>query len=188
MLSATPADLKAAMKADAAAAPEVFGTFVPPAADPIDVALALDFVTYLPGSILTKVDRASMAHGLEVRPPFLDNAFVEWSLAQRRSAKVGLRAGKVLARKAARSYLPPVVLERRKKGFGMPVVSWIRGVLQPRVQTALENARLWEAGLLDRATFLRWNELHCAGKADYGKILWALVALDHWSRKHDVAA
>lgn len=69
----------------------------------------------------------------------------------------------------------------------MPVVSWMRGVLQPRVARALESDRLWGGGLLDRAVFTRFNDAHRAGKADYGKILWALVVLDHWAARYDVA-
>lgn len=188
MLSTTLADLGAAVPSMSNVRPEVFGAPVAHTDDPTLAALALDCVTYLPGSILTKVDRSSMAHGLEVRPPFLDNAFVDWSLAQGVASKVGLRAGKLLAREAARPHLPPAVVTRKKRGFGMPVVSWMRGVLQPRIAEALANPRLWEGGLLDRATFARWNDAHRSGKADYGKVLWALVTLDHWSRKHDVSA
>lgn len=188
MLSAGLPELAKAVPSAGGALPEVFRTISPKAADPMSQALALDVMTYLPGSILTKLDRASMAHGLEVRPPFLDNAFVEWSLAQPSGAKVGLRGGKLLVREAARAHLPRAIVERKKRGFGMPVVAWMRGVLQPRVERALGNDRLWQNGLLHRGTFAGWNDAHRAGTADYGKVLWALVVLDHWVRRYDVAA
>jgi len=187
MLNGSLSDMKAMMPG-VCEKPEAFGTKLAPATDPVSAAMALDLVTYLPGSILAKVDRSSMAHGLEVRPPFLDNAFVDWSLAQPAAAKVGLRDGKLLVKRAARDHLPAAIVDRKKRGFGMPVVSWIRGVLQPRVVSALADDRLWGGRLLDRGTFSAWNGLHGAGKADYGKILWALVVLDHWVRRYDVAA
>ncbi|HEX3596827.1 MAG TPA: asparagine synthase (glutamine-hydrolyzing), partial [Polyangiaceae bacterium] len=146
MLSTTLSDLGLAVPSLSGVKPEAFNSDVAITDDRVLAALALDCTTYLPGSILTKVDRSSMAHGLEVRPPFLDDAFVDWSLAQGSRAKVGLRAGKLLARAAARPHLPAVVLNRKKRGFGMPVVSWMRGVLQPRVAAALANPRLWEGG------------------------------------------
>lgn len=188
MLSVSLPELSQAMPGQSPALPAVFRTPSPSAADPISGALALDLVTYLPGSILTKVDRSSMAHGLEVRPPFLDNAFVEWSLAQPSRSKVSFRGGKLLVKEAARPHVPAAIVDRKKRGFGMPVVAWMRGVLQPRVAEAFSNDRLFEPGLLDRDTFLRWNDAHRAGRADYGKVLWALVVLDHWVRRYDVAA
>jgi asparagine synthase (glutamine-hydrolysing) len=154
-------------------------------ADPIAIATALDFRTYMPGSVLTKVDRASMAHGLEARPPFLDENVV--ALARRVPSRDKVRGsvGKWLLRRASERALPPAILERGKHGFSVPLASWLRGPLAPRVRTILADSPVWS--VLDRGTFGGFADEHAARRGDHAKALWALVVLDAWMRTRGVA-
>src|SRR5690606_23751284 len=92
--------------------------------DPLSMIQYLDFKTYLPGDILTKVDRASMAHGLEVRTPFLDFEFVEWAARLPVGVKLKGGVGKHILKEALRPLLPEGVLFRKKMGFGAPIDLW----------------------------------------------------------------
>jgi asparagine synthase (glutamine-hydrolysing) len=157
-----------------------------PLPDPMNAILALDFLTYLPSSVLTKVDRASMAHGLEVRPPMLDNDIVDWTFALPSSLKVDALRSKVLLKQAARGKLPDAIIDRPKKGFGIPLAAWLRGPLRPRVDAALGRSALWSSRLLDREAFAGWAALHAARKGDYSKALWALIVLDEWLRRERI--
>lgn len=148
--------------------------------------LALDFLTYLPGSVLTKVDRASMAHGLEVRPPMLDDELVEWAFGLPSSLKLRRGRSKALLKLAARGHLPDTVIDRKKKGFGIPLRAWLRGPLRARLAQALEPSPLWASGLLNREAFVGWAGRLDARTGDYSKALWALVVLDEWVRRESV--
>jgi asparagine synthase (glutamine-hydrolysing) len=149
----------------------------------INGLLALDFMTYLPGSVLTKVDRASMAHSLEVRPPMLDNEIVSWVFALPSSVKVHHGRSKVLLKLAARGHLPDEIIDRKKKGFGIPLRAWLRGPLRARVTKALDPSPLWASGLLSRDAFAGWARRLDARDGDYSKALWALIVLDEWVRR-----
>lgn len=152
--------------------------------DPIALASALDFRTYMPGSVLTKVDRASMAHGLEARPPFLDEDVV--ALARRVPSRDKLRGstGKWLLREASAAALPPAILERGKHGFSVPLAAWLRGPLAPRLHRILADSPCWS--VLERDAFGRFAAAHAARRGDHAKGLWALVVLDAWMRRHGV--
>jgi asparagine synthase (glutamine-hydrolysing) len=158
----------------------------PEMGDRLNAVLALDFLTYLPSSVLTKVDRASMAHSLEVRPPLLDNEIVEWVFALPSSLKVRRGRTKYLLKLAARGRLPREIIERPKKGFGIPLRAWLRGPLRDRLARALRPSPLWSAGLLDRGVFEGWAKLHEARRGDYSKALWALIVLDEWVRREKI--
>ncbi len=149
-------------------------------ADPIAIATALDFRTYMPGSVLTKVDRASMAHGLEARPPFLDEKVV--ALARRVPSKD--KASKKILRQACRDALPPAILERGKHGFSVPLAAWLRGPLAPRIERILRDSPAWS--VLDRDVFRGFANAHAARRGDHAKGLWALVVLDAWMRARSV--
>ncbi len=148
--------------------------------------LALDFRTYMPGSVLTKVDRASMAHGLEVRPPLLDNDMIDWAFSLPSSLKLRHRTTKYLLKLAAKGHLPEAIIRRPKKGFGIPLRAWIRGPLRDRVARALEPSALWDSGLLDRGAFQRWATMSAERRGDHSKALWALVVLDEWVRREAI--
>jgi asparagine synthase (glutamine-hydrolysing) len=145
--------------------------------------LALDFTTYMPGSVLTKVDRASMAHGLEVRPPLLDNQTVDWAFALPSRFKVRRGHSKYLFKRAARGHLPDNIIDRRKKGFGIPLAAWLRGPLRDRIESLLASSPAWDLGLLDQAVFRDWNQQHQTRRTDHAKPLWALLVLDSWLRR-----
>jgi asparagine synthase (glutamine-hydrolysing) len=157
----------------------------PPATDDrLHRMLALDFSTYLPGSVLTKVDRASMAHGLEVRPPLLDNALIDWAFALPSRTKLRGGVGKYLFKLAVRGRLPDEIIDRPKKGFGIPLARWLRGPLRERVEEVVARSPLFGLGLLGQQAFAEWNRDHQEKRRDASKPLWALVVLDHWYRRH----
>jgi asparagine synthase (glutamine-hydrolysing) len=144
--------------------------------------LAADFTTYLPGSVLTKVDRATMAHGLEARPPFLDNDFIDWSFSIPSSFKLRHNTTKHLLKKAALPHLPEDIVKRPKKGFGIPLAAWLRGPLKAEAEAALGADVLWDAGL-SREAFSRFFAEHQGMRVDHSKPLWALIVLARWARR-----
>jgi asparagine synthase (glutamine-hydrolysing) len=163
--------------------PATLAAELPASDDWLQKMLALDFTTYMPGSVLTKVDRASMAHGLEVRPPLLDNQMVDWAFTLPSTYKLRGRTGKYLLKKAARGKIPSEIIDRPKKGFGIPLAKWLRGNLRDRMETVVEKSPVWDLGPLRRATFETWNREHQSAQRDHSKPLWALLVLDHWLRR-----
>ncbi len=153
----------------------------PHAKPSLETFLELDYRTYLPGSVLTKVDRASMAHSLEVRPPFLDNEFVAFTRSLPGDLKLKGRLGKYLLRRAAQSYLPELISRRKKKGFGIPLSSFIRGPLSETLEHRLSDTSLWNQ--LNETTFRRWFAEHMDKKEDRSRPLWAFLVLDQWIKK-----
>ena len=138
--------------------PPTLGARLPETDDWLQRILALDFTTYMPGSVLTKVDRASMAHGLEVRPPLLDDALVDcaFSLPSRYKLPRGGRASTCSsARRAGRSPTRSSIGPRR--GSGSRWRAWLRGPLAARLEEVVAESPLWELGLLDRAVFAGWQ-------------------------------
>ena len=162
--------------------PAVLRTATPRVDGGLGDLLAADFTTYLPGSVLTKVDRATMAHGLEARPPFLDNDFIDWSFSMPSRLKLRGNTTKYLLKKAALPHLPADIVKRPKKGFGIPLAAWLRGPLRGEVEAALEVSSLWDAGL-SRPAFTRFHAEHQAMRVDHSKPLWALVVLARWARR-----
>ena len=133
--------------------PATVATPLPETDDWLQRILALDFATYMPGSVLTKVDRASMAHGLEVRPPLLDDELIDRSFALPSSYKLRGGSGKYLLKLAARGKIPDEIIDRPKKGFGIPLASWLRGPLRPRVEKMVARSPIWNFGVLAREVF-----------------------------------
>jgi asparagine synthase (glutamine-hydrolysing) len=152
--------------------------------DPLSRSLALYQDTYLPEDILTKVDRASMACGLEVRAPFLDADLVDFIQVLPPSFKFGRNQTKRLLKRAAASRLPPSILARPKKGFGIPVASWLRGPLAPLLARLLGRERLERQGLFHPGEVARRITEHQSGHFDHRKPLWTLMMFqlwcDHW--------
>ncbi len=147
-------------------------------ADPLSVAQYLDIKTYLPGDILTKVDRASMAHSLEVRVPLLDHEFVEWAATVPASLKLQGREGKAILKSAFSDRLPEAVLYRPKMGFAVPIVRWLRQELRERVRARLLDGRLADTGLFDMDYIGRMIEQHQAGRRNFAVPLWALMIFE----------
>jgi asparagine synthase (glutamine-hydrolysing) len=152
--------------------------------DPLARSLALYQDTYLPEDILTKVDRASMACGLEVRAPFLDAKLVDFIQSLPPSFKFGRNRTKRLLKRAAARRLPAAVLARPKKGFGIPVASWLRGPLAPLMHQHLGRERLERQGLFQPDVVARLVAEHLSGRHDHRKPLWTLLVFqlwyDHW--------
>ncbi len=180
------ADLQQAIPSGDAAHPATWleAARVPEKGDALARILSLDFVTYLPGSILTKVDRASMAHGLEVRPPLLDGSLVDWAFALPISYKLRHGCTKFLLKRAATGTLPAAIVGRPKKGFGIPLARWMRGPLAGRMHDILARSAVWDLGIVDRSTFARYHREHASRQVDRSKPLWALYVLDRWLDRH----
>jgi asparagine synthase (glutamine-hydrolysing) len=176
-------DLGRAISGSGPIQPATLSAPLPETRDWLHRILALDFTTYMSGSVLTKVDRAAMAHGLEVRPPMLDNEMIDWAFSLPSDHKVRGRTGKYLLKRAARGHLPDEIIDRPKKGFGIPLASWMRGPLAPRLAQVFANSPVWDLKLLERKVVGEWHEEHRDRRKDRSKPLWALLVLDHWMRK-----
>jgi asparagine synthase (glutamine-hydrolysing) len=134
-----------------------------------------DMKTYLPGDILTKVDRASMAHGLEVRVPILDHSFVEWAGRLDPRLKLNGREGKQVFKRALEPWLPGEVLYRPKMGFAIPLKSWFRGPMRSIVEQRLTRGRLVDSGYFDPDRVTAMVSDHMTGTGDYSQPIWALL-------------
>ena len=150
--------------------------------DPLSLVQYLDMKTYLCGDINTKVDRASMAHGLEVREPLMDHELVDWLATLPPSMKVRARQGKFLLKKAMEPMLPHDVLYRPKMGFAVPLERWLRGPLRQRVREAVLGERLAGTGWFDRAGLERLLREHQSGARDHASPLWSLLMFDAFLR------
>ena len=150
--------------------------------DPLSRVQYLDFKTYLPGDILTKVDRASMAHSLEVRVPFLDHTLIEWATRLPARAKMRDGEGKWLLKRAMRAYLPSELLDRPKMGFAVPLSRWFRGPLRTRLRDALLGPVLDETGLFDMHQIGRILDEHQNGSRDHSVALWSLLMFESFQR------
>ena len=153
-----------------------------PGVDPLTQVQYLDMKTYLPGDILTKVDRASMAHALEVRVPLLDHQLLEWVTALPTDFKRRGDTGKYLLKKAMEPYLPHDILYRPKQGFAVPLAKWFRGPLQQRVEAALFSERLADSGIFEGAALRRLLDEHLAGRVDRSASLWSLLMFEAFLR------
>lgn len=145
-----------------------------------DRTACVDLATQLPEEFLMMTDRFSMAHSLEARTPFLDNAMVELALsipARRRTDPADLKG---LLRRAVAPLLPPELLAAPKKGFVIPLGGWMRGPLRGTVERLLSRERLAAQGLFRPELFDRWVRSHLEGRADLTRTLWALVMFQLW--------
>jgi asparagine synthase (glutamine-hydrolysing) len=138
--------------------------------------------TYLADGVLTKVDRASMAHGLEVRAPLLDARLV--TLAGHLPSRLKLRRGqtKVVMRRMLAGRVPAAIVRRPKQGFGFPVGRWLAGPLRPWLESVLARDAVAAGGLLDPAWVSGLVAEHVAGRRDHRKPLWTALALELWRR------
>ena len=154
-----------------------------PTDDPLSLVQYLDFKTWLPGDILTKVDRASMAHSLEVRVPLLDHRLVAWASSLPTQLKLKGSTGKYVFKKALESDLPHHVLYRAKMGFSVPLAAWLRGPLAARVRTALLSGAIAESGYFEPSALDRLLHQHASGRRDHSATIWKLLMLDAFLRR-----
>jgi asparagine synthase (glutamine-hydrolysing) len=150
--------------------------------DPLALIQYLDMKTYLVGDINTKVDRASMAHSLEVREPLMDHKLVEWLATLPSSMKVHGREGKFLLKKAMEPQLPGDILYRPKMGFAVPLARWFRGPLKQRVRDAVLGERLASTGWFNRRYLQHLVDAHQSGASDYSSPLWTLLMFEAFLR------
>ncbi len=150
--------------------------------DPLRLVQYLDFKTYLPGDILTKVDRASMANSLEVRVPFLDYEFVEKIAALPTEFKLRGGESKYGLKKALEPYLPQDVLYRRKMGFSVPLKSWLRGALAQYASNAINGERLRDCGIFEPQRLATLIDEHRMHRRNHSAILWSLLMFDGFLR------
>ncbi|HJV76319.1 MAG TPA: XrtA/PEP-CTERM system amidotransferase [Noviherbaspirillum sp.] len=156
-----------------------------PTDDPLSLVQYLDMKTYLPGDILTKVDRASMAHSLEVRVPLLDHQFVEWASGIPSSMKLKRGEGKNIFKKSLRPYLPDDILYRKKMGFSIPLGSWLKGPLRDKVRSAILNPALLETGFFNQAYLKQMADQHESGLRDHSVSLWSVLMFDAFLRTNE---
>jgi asparagine synthase (glutamine-hydrolysing) len=160
---------------------------------PLNRVLYLDVKMYLENDILAKVDRASMAHSLEARVPLLNRVFIdaarrlpfEWKL---RATNLGLNTtSKYLFKQAIAPFLPSEILERRKKGFNMPVAKWFKGELRGFIEEVFTEQRIRDAGLFEYCAVRRLLDDHFSGRRDNRKPLWTLLIFELWREHWGVA-
>ncbi len=142
--------------------------------------LAVDMHTYLTDDILTKVDRMSMAHSLEVRSPFLDKDLIEFMATVPRRDKFTFFGRKRLLKEVAKSYLPSDILNRPKKGFSIPLGEWLRGPLRPLLEELLLSNAARKRDLFNRDVLRRMIDDHLLMRRDYSQQLWAMLMLESW--------
>jgi asparagine synthase (glutamine-hydrolysing) len=150
---------------------------------PLSQVQYADFKTYLPGDILTKVDRASMASSLEVRVPLLDHTLVEWAAQLPPGLKLAGREGKHVFKAALEPYVAKEILYRPKQGFAVPLAAWFRGPLRRRLRDNLLGPGLREAGLFDMRAVAALLDRHQSGERDHSAALWTLSMMEAFLRQ-----
>jgi asparagine synthase (glutamine-hydrolysing) len=144
---------------------------------------------YLQDDILVKVDRASMANSLEVRAPFLDYQFVEFAARINPVYKLrGLLGTKYILKRAMRGLLPDSIIHRRKAGFMIPLAQWLSHDLRPLVEELCSESALRADGLFNPVFVRQMLDDHFAGRQDYRKMIWALLAFQIWRRNYGAPA
>ena len=151
--------------------------------EPLDRLLYLDSKTYLPGDILTKVDRMSMAVSLEARAPLLDHKLIEFVTRVPAALKLAGLETKHLLKRAVRDLVPAEILDRPKQGFGVPIQEWINQQLRSRIRDTLSDARTKQRGYIDSHYVGVLLDEHERGRRDHSMSLWALVMLELWHRQ-----
>jgi len=153
-----------------------------PTSDPLSLIQYIDIKTYLPGDILVKVDRASMAHALEVRVPILDHEFMDWVAKLSPALKLRGQEGKYIFKKSLEPHLPQDVLYRPKMGFGVPISGWFRGPLKQRVRDAVLDGTLAETGYFDQNFLKQLVNEHQSGMGEHSAALWSLLMFESFLR------
>lgn len=147
-------------------------------ADGLSTIQYIDLKTYLPGDILTKVDRASMAHSLEVRVPILDHKFVEYAMRINPASRIVEGEGKHVFKKALEGFIPKETLYRSKQGFMVPAINWLRDELLPELKALEKSETLFDTGLIEMNGVKEMIAEHTSEARDHHTTLWSLLTLD----------
>ena len=150
--------------------------------DPLDQLLYIDSKTYLPGDILTKVDRMSMALSLEARVPLLDHKLIDFVTRIPASMKMSGLETKYLFKRAVQNLVPEEILNRPKQGFGVPIQEWINQQLRERIRDTLGDQRTQQRGYVEPHYLNVLLDEHQRGRRDHSTGLWALFMLELWHR------
>jgi asparagine synthase (glutamine-hydrolysing) len=151
--------------------------------DPLSAIQYADMKTYLPGDILTKVDRASMANSLEVRVPLLDHPLVEWAATLPSSMKLNGQEGKYIFKKSLEPYVPHDVMYRPKMGFSVPLSASFKGALRDKVNAAVNSEVLADTQYFDRDYLRTVVDEHQSGAREHSAIIWSLMMFESFLRK-----
>ncbi|HUQ93584.1 MAG TPA: asparagine synthase (glutamine-hydrolyzing) [Bryobacteraceae bacterium] len=149
---------------------------------PLEQMQAVDFETYLPGDILVKVDRATMAYSLESRAPWLDHRIAEFACSLPPEWKLRGNVGKYIFKEAVRPDLPDTVLDRRKMGFSVPLAQWFRGPLKPAFEASVLRPDMKNCVNIPALKRL-WRE-HQSGRSDHSRKLWTTLKFGMWDAQH----
>ncbi len=144
----------------------------------------VDFGIYLVDDLLVKTDRASMAHSLEARVPFLDPTVTNFAFALPARHKVRGLSKKVLLREAVEPLLPREIVHGRKRGFSIPAAAWLRGELEPFARETLSEGALARQGFFSPRAASSLLDAHAAGREDLSRQLWGLLAFTLWYERH----
>ncbi|MFT4100283.1 MAG: amidotransferase 1, exosortase A system-associated [Burkholderiaceae bacterium] len=155
--------------------------------DPLSLMQYLDYNTYLPGDINTKVDRASMANSLEVRDPLMDHLLLEWAATLPASMKIRDGKTKWVLKQAAAKWLPNEILHRRKMGFSMPLRSWIQGPLREPVRSMMHDGAAAASGHLNPARLRTMYDEHLHGKRDWSTAIWSIYAFHQFLSQNNAS-
>jgi asparagine synthase (glutamine-hydrolysing) len=148
----------------------------------IDRMLHADCMTRLADHQLPITDKMAMAHGLELRSPFLDRRIAEFAMRIPSEMKLRKRRVKYVTRRLAERYLPKELVYRRKQGFGFPLALWLRGPLRPLLRRSIDESRLAEAGVFRADEMMRLAHEHWSGANDHNYRLWMLFNLEMFWR------
>lgn len=147
----------------------------------IERAMAFDTRMFLAGDVLTKVDRCSMAHSLEVRAPLLDHRVVEYAWGMNFNLKIRGGVQKYALRELLKRRLPVNLIDQKKQGFSIPHGEWLRGDLREWAESLFSPANIQKHGLISPSQVTPMWQAHKDGKADYGHYLWTVASLMNWA-------
>lgn len=143
-----------------------------------------DLTVHMPGSLLNRLDRTSMAHSLEARVPFLSHHFIDWTLTMPEDMKLRGRVGKYALRKAVEPWFPKAAFDRRKLGFQLPFAEWFQGDFSNFAREAWHDSGAIDSGYLRPEAVEALFAEHREGIANHGRILYAIAMFSCWWQQH----
>ena len=162
---------------------EYFPTGDAPRSSALNQFLFADLTLNMPSAMLPRLDRASMAHSLEARVPFLSHKLVDWAMMVPEDLKLHGRTGKYILRHAIKPWLPPDIIKRPKQGFQIPMADWLRGGFGKFARDIWHDSGVADQGYLDPAAVERLFGEHQSGAADHSRMLYAITAFSIWTRQ-----